>query len=100
MKVYDIRKCLENGKAANLAPKGRHIKAQGNALGHSYPGWFGGGCACGMGYRQVFWWSACSGVLIKHRDYPSTFVVFGIAAIVGAGLVCFIWNAGPKTLGQ
>jgi MFS transporter, OPA family, glycerol-3-phosphate transporter len=50
-----------------------------------------------MGYigASLAGWGA--GVLIKKWDYNLTFVVFGVAAILGSMLVCLIWKAGPKT---
>ena len=83
-----------------FATYGPHILMVGHAA-QDFGKKSGSGGAAGfidaMGYigASLAGWGA--GVLIKHWGYQSTFVVFGIAAIVGAGLVCFIWNAGPKT---
>ncbi len=51
----------------------------------------------GMGYigASLAGWGA--GVLIMRRGYEFTFVFFGLAAILGALLICLIWKAGPKT---
>jgi sugar phosphate permease len=51
----------------------------------------------GMGYigASLAGWGA--GVLILKRGHEFTFVLFGLAAILGALLVCLIWKAGPKT---
>jgi sugar phosphate permease len=52
----------------------------------------------GMGYigASLAGWGA--GVLIDRcGNYEFTFVLFGLAAILGALLVCLIWKAGPKT---
>ena len=51
----------------------------------------------GMGYigASLAGWGA--GVLIVRCSYEFTFVLFGLAAILGALLVCLIWKAGPKT---
>ena len=40
---------------------------------------------------------AGAGVLIKRQGYEVTFVVFGLAAILGALFVCLIWKVGPET---
>lgn len=51
----------------------------------------------GMGYigASLAGWGA--GVLIMRRGFEFTFVLFGLAAILGAMLVCLIWKAGPET---
>ncbi len=51
----------------------------------------------GMGYigASLAGWGA--GELIVRRGYNFTFVFFGLAAILGALLVCLIWKAGPRT---
>ncbi|KKN41177.1 hypothetical protein LCGC14_0726070 [marine sediment metagenome] len=36
-------------------------------------------------------------MLIEKWGYEKTFAIFGVAAIIGAILICFIWKAGPKT---
>lgn len=49
----------------------------------------------GMGYigASLAGWGA--GEMIESRGYECTFVVFGLAAIAGAMLVCVIWKVGP-----
>ena len=49
----------------------------------------------GMGYigASLAGWGA--GVLIRDQGYETTFVTFGIAAIAGAVLACFLWKVGP-----
>ncbi len=51
----------------------------------------------GMGYigAALTGWGA--GVIIERYGYEVNFVIFGLAAILGALLVCLIWKAGPKT---
>lgn len=52
----------------------------------------------GLGYigASLAGWGA--GVLIgPEKNYNLTFVVFGLAAVLGAGLICLIWKAGPTT---
>jgi len=51
----------------------------------------------GMGYigASLAGWGA--GELIDRRGHEFTFVLAGLAAILGAMLVCLIWKAGPKT---
>lgn len=51
----------------------------------------------GMGYigASLAGWGA--GELIDRRGHELTFVLCGLAAILGALLVCLIWKAGPKT---
>jgi sugar phosphate permease len=51
----------------------------------------------GMGYigASLAGWGA--GLLIKKHGYEVNFVIFGLAAILGAALICIIWKAGPKT---
>ena len=51
----------------------------------------------GMGYigAALAGWGA--GLIIVKYGYKVDFVTFGLAAILGALLVCFIWKAGPKT---
>ncbi len=51
----------------------------------------------GMGYigASLAGWGA--GLMIMRHGYEFTFVFFGVAAILGALLVCLIWKAGPKT---
>jgi len=50
----------------------------------------------GMGYigAALAGWGA--GRLIDKQGYSYTFVIFGLAAILGAVLICLIWKAGPK----
>jgi hypothetical protein len=36
-------------------------------------------------------------VIIVKYGYEVDFITFGLAAIIGALLVCLIWKAGPKT---
>ena len=51
----------------------------------------------GMGYigASLAGWGA--GELIKRYGYEINFMIFGLAAFLGAVLICFIWTAGPKT---
>ena len=51
----------------------------------------------GMGYigASLAGWGA--GELIDRCGHESTFVLFGLAPILGALLICLIWKAGPKT---
>jgi len=51
----------------------------------------------GMGYigASLAGWGA--GELIDRCGHAFTFVLSGLAAILGALLVCLIWKAGPKT---
>ena len=51
----------------------------------------------GMGYIGAALAGFGSGILILKYDYAFNFVIFGIAAILGAALICVIWKAGPKT---
>ena len=50
----------------------------------------------GMGYigASLAGWGA--GVLIMKYSYEFAFVIFGLAAILGAVLICLIWKVGPK----
>ena len=79
---------------------GPHILMVGHAA-QDFGKKSGSGGAAGfidaMGYigASLAGWGA--GVLIKEWGYPFTFVVFGIAAILGALLVCLIWRVGPRT---
>ncbi len=51
----------------------------------------------GMGYigASLAGWGA--GAFIDKWGYDRTFVIFGLAAILGAALVVVIWKAGPET---
>ena len=51
----------------------------------------------GMGYIGASLAGGGAGVMIMRYGYEFTFVFFGLAAILGALLVCLIWKAGPKT---
>ncbi len=51
----------------------------------------------GMGYigAALTGWGA--GKLIDSHGFEFTFVIFGLAAVVGAALACLLWKIGPKT---
>jgi OPA family glycerol-3-phosphate transporter-like MFS transporter len=51
----------------------------------------------GMGYigASLAGWGA--GVIIEKLGYTTDFVIFGLAAFLGAMLICIIWKAGPQT---
>lgn len=51
----------------------------------------------GMGYVGAALTGWGSGLVIKQFGYNINFIVFGLAAVLGAVLICFIWKAGPKT---
>ena len=51
----------------------------------------------GLGYIGATLAGRGAGVMIMRYGYKFTFVFFGIAAILGAALVCLIWKAGPRT---
>ena len=51
----------------------------------------------GMGYIGASLAGYGSGLLIRKYGYEINFVIFGIAAILGAILICTIWKASAKT---
>jgi sugar phosphate permease len=51
----------------------------------------------GMGYIGASLAGYGAGLIIKMYGYEINFVIFGLAAICGAILICFIWKAGPLT---
>jgi sugar phosphate permease len=51
----------------------------------------------GMGYIGAALTGWGTGSIIAKYGYEVNFVIFGIAAILGAILICVIWNAGPRT---
>jgi sugar phosphate permease len=51
----------------------------------------------GMGYIGASLAGVGAGLLIKKYGYEFNFIVCGLAAILGAALICIIWKAGPKT---
>ena len=50
----------------------------------------------GMGYIGASLAGVGAAVLIMKYSYEFTFVIFGLAAILGALLICLIWKVGPK----
>jgi OPA family glycerol-3-phosphate transporter-like MFS transporter len=51
----------------------------------------------GMGYIGASLAGYGAGVIIKAYGYEVNFVIFGLAAILGAFLICLLWRAGPET---
>jgi len=51
----------------------------------------------GMGYIGAALTGWGTGSIIKQYGYEVNFVIFGFAAILGAILICVIWNVGPGT---
>ncbi len=51
----------------------------------------------GMGYIGASLAGYGAGVIIKQYSYRINFVIFGVAALLGAALICVIWQVGPRT---
>ena len=51
----------------------------------------------GMGYIGAALAGWGSGEVITRYGYEINFVIFGLAAFLGAVLICFIWTVDPKT---
>ena len=51
----------------------------------------------GMGYIGASLAGYGAGAIIKAYGYEVNFVVFGLAAILGAAMICVLWKAGPET---
>ena len=51
----------------------------------------------GMGYIGAALTGWGGGSIIKQYGYEGSFVIYGVAAILGAILICVIWKAGPGT---
>ena len=51
----------------------------------------------GMGYIGASLAGRYAGKLIDSHGYQVTFVIFGLAAIIGAFFVSIIWKVGPET---
>jgi sugar phosphate permease len=51
----------------------------------------------GMGYIGASLAGVGAGAVIKEYGYQVNFVIFGIAAILGAALICLLWKVGPNT---
>ncbi len=51
----------------------------------------------GMGYIGAALTGWGTGSIIDQYGYEVNFVIFGFAAILGAMLICVIWNVGPRT---
>ena len=54
----------------------------------------------GMGYigASLAGWGA--GVMIDAYGFERTFMTFGAAALLGAGIICIIWKVGPNPKGR